>query len=131
MRELRDPAGGGRIYSDPYTGTFAAEEQARVHQQDPHGVLLLLKLYADETPITKAMERCVYPMSVYNLALPLETLLGWADRPVELVKIDAQGLDMTVVATARSRLAQVRRFAVEVISDDCETVSRLAARTLD
>ena len=49
-----------------------------MHAVDPHGVLLLLKLYADETPITKAMERCVYPMNIYNLALPLETLRSHA-----------------------------------------------------
>ena len=74
VRELRDPSGGGRVYADAYSGTYAAEQQRRIRAVDPRGVLLLLKLYADETPITKAMERCVYPMTVYNLALPLEEM---------------------------------------------------------
>ena len=74
VRELRDPSGGGRVYADAYSGTYAAQQQRRICDVDPRGVLLLLKLYADETPITKAMERCVYPMSVYNLALPLEAM---------------------------------------------------------
>ena len=74
VRQLRDHAGGGRVYADPYSGTYAEEQQRRMHAVDPRGVLLLLKLYSDETPITKAMERCVHPMSVYNLALPLEAM---------------------------------------------------------
>jgi hypothetical protein len=78
VRELRDPAGGGRVYADPYSGTYAEQQQRRMQAIDPNGVLLLLKLYADETPITKAMERCVYPMNVYNLALPLEELRSHA-----------------------------------------------------
>ena len=74
VRELVDPAGGGRVYADPYSGTYAAQQQREVHAIDARGVLLLLKLYTDETPITKAMERCVCPMSMYNLALPLEAM---------------------------------------------------------
>ena len=52
----------------------------------------------------------------------LESVLGWAAQPVDFIKVDAQGLDAVVIASARSRLAQVRRFALEVISDDCDTL---------
>mmetsp|Transcript_47385 Transcript_47385/g.101147 ORF Transcript_47385/g.101147 Transcript_47385/m.101147 type:complete len:249 (-) Transcript_47385:226-972(-) len=52
----------------------------------------------------------------------LEALLGWAARPVDFLKIDAQGLDTTIVASARGRLTQVRRFQLEVIADDCDSL---------
>lgn len=44
-----------------------------------------------------------------------------AAQPVDFIKVDAQGLDAIVIASARSRLRQVRRFALEVISDDCDS----------
>lgn len=44
-----------------------------------------------------------------------------AAQPVDFIKVDAQGLDAIVIASARSRLGQVRRFALEVISDDCDS----------
>ena len=53
--------------------------------------------------------------------ITLETILGWLDpRPVELLKIDAQGMDLEVVRSGFSRLHQVRRFSLEVVSDECE-----------
>lgn len=53
----------------------------------------------------------------------LEAVLGWAPgRPVEFIKVDAQGLDATIIASARGRLGSVRSFALEVISDDCHTL---------
>ena len=74
VEQLHDPAGGGRVYAGPYTCNYAEREQRRIHTVDPRGVLLLLKLYTDETPITKAMDRCVCPMTMYNMALPLEAM---------------------------------------------------------
>lgn len=38
------------------------------------------------------------------------------------MQVDAQGLDATIIATARRRLSQVRRFQLEVIADDCDTL---------
>ena len=43
VRELRDPSGGGRVYADPYSCTFAEQQQRRIRTTDPNGVLLLLK----------------------------------------------------------------------------------------
>ena len=74
VHKLLDPVHHGRVYAGPYTADYAHHQQQRIHSIDPRGVLLLLKLYADETPITKAMERCVYPMMMFNLALPLEAM---------------------------------------------------------
>ena len=47
-------------------------------------------------------------------------VLGWiGDRPVEFIKVDAQGMDLRVIESAGGRLAQIRRFGLEGISDDC------------
>ena len=34
----------------------------------------------------------------------------------------SQGLDLQVILSARSRLAQIRRFSIEVVSDDCDVL---------
>jgi len=53
------------------------------------------------------------------LTVPLEQILLWADRPIDLVKVDAQGMDLRVVQSGGPFLSRVRRFQLEVISDDC------------
>ena len=42
-------------------------------------------------------------------------VLGWIDRPVELLKIDAQGLDLSIVRSARARVQQLRRVSMETV----------------
>lgn len=54
----------------------------------------------------------------------LESILGWVARPVDLVKVDAQGMDLEVIRSAFSRVRQVRRFSLEVISDECYPLYR-------
>ena len=50
----------------------------------------------------------------------LRQVLTWiGPRPVELVKVDVQGMDLRVIESAGYLLPQVRRFQLEVISDDC------------
>ena len=73
-RELADPATGGRVYGDPYTGTALNELQRAVRQRDPSSVLLALKLYCDPTNLTRNGERVACPVSASCLALPLEVL---------------------------------------------------------
>ena len=55
-------------------------------------------------------------------SVPLRQLLRWIDRPVEFMKIDAQGLDLDIVASGGDQLHLVQRVALEVISDDCKPV---------
>jgi len=45
---------------------------------------------------------------------PLEQVLRWIDRPVDFVKIDAQGMDLEVVRSGGARLQSVRRISMEV-----------------
>ena len=45
---------------------------------------------------------------------PLEQVLRWIDRPVDFVKIDAQGMDLEVVRSGGARLPSVRRISMEV-----------------
>ena len=53
-------------------------------------------------------------------AVPLEDVLGWlGPRRVPFLKVDAQGVDLSAVLSARARLAQIERFQLEVIADDC------------
>lgn len=56
-------------------------------------------------------------------SLPLSTILGWVDPslPIELIKVDAQGMDLRVIESAGgAALRRVRRFSLEVNSDDCD-----------
>ena len=54
-------------------------------------------------------------------AVPLETVLEWiGPRRVDFVKVDAQGVDLSVMESARSRISQIERFQLEVIADDCD-----------
>jgi hypothetical protein len=73
-RELVDPVTGGRVYSDPYTGTYLNKLHRRLRQRDPTAIMLALKLYWDPTNLTKNGERTACPVSVSCLALPLEVL---------------------------------------------------------
>ena len=45
---------------------------------------------------------------------PLEQVLRWIDRPVDFVKIDAQGMDLEVVRSGGTHLRAVRRISMEV-----------------
>jgi len=45
---------------------------------------------------------------------PLEQVLRWIDRPVDFVKIDAQGMDLEVVRSGGARLQSVHRISMEV-----------------
>lgn len=54
--------------------------------------------------------------------VPLRQLLEWIGRPVDFVKIDAQGMDLEIVASGGAMLRNVRRVLLEVISDDCRPV---------
>lgn len=65
---------------------------------------------------SKTRERRAVP------TVPLETLLRWIDRSVEVVKIDAQGMDLEVVRSAGKRRALLRRVVLEVVSDDCDVL---------
>ncbi len=76
------------------------------------------------------------------VSITLGRLLGLLGRPVAFLKLDAQGLDMAIVesaappavlapdgddASARPRapvgaLRSLRRFSVEVVADDCDTL---------
>ena len=58
--------------------------------------------------------------SVYTV--PLRQLLQWIGRPVDFVKIDAQGMDMEIIRSGGLLLKSVRRVLLEVISDDCKPV---------
>ena len=51
----------------------------------------------------------------------LERLLTWVgpSRPIDFIKVDAQGLDMGVIESAGPLLSRVRAFSVEVVSDIC------------
>ena len=50
----------------------------------------------------------------------LREVLGWiSPRPVELLKVDAQGMDLRVIESAGDLLPNVRRFQLEVVADDC------------
>ena len=53
-------------------------------------------------------------------AVPLEDVLGWlGPRRVPFLKVDAQGVDLSAVLSARARLAQIERFQLEGVADDC------------
>lgn len=49
----------------------------------------------------------------------LETVLAWVGRPVDFLKVDAQGMDLEVVRSGGPLLHRVRRVALEVVCDDC------------
>jgi hypothetical protein len=53
--------------------------------------------------------------------VPLKTVLNWlpAHARVALLKIDAQGYDLNVVASAGAEVDMIDYVAMEVISDDC------------
>ena len=55
-------------------------------------------------------------------SVTLKRLLSWLPRPtVEFLKIDAQGMDMQIVASGGPKVSErVRRVSMEVISDDCD-----------
>ena len=50
---------------------------------------------------------------------PLEQILQWVGRPIDMIKVDAQGMDLRVARSGGPLLSRVRRFQLEVISDDC------------
>lgn len=54
--------------------------------------------------------------------VPLSQLLKWIGRPVDFVKIDAQGMDLEIVTSGGDMLRNVRRVQMEVISDDCKAI---------
>ena len=54
--------------------------------------------------------------------VPMRKLLEWIGRPVDFVKIDAQGMDLEVFKSGGHMLSLVRRVLLEVISDDCKPV---------
>ena len=54
--------------------------------------------------------------------VPLRQMLEWIDRPVEFLKIDAQGMDLDIVTSGGSMLHLLQRVLLEVISDDCKPV---------
>ena len=54
--------------------------------------------------------------------VPLRKLLSWIGRPVDFVKIDAQGMDLEVVKSGGDQLKNVKRLLLEVIADDCRPV---------
>eukprot|EP00308_Calcidiscus_leptoporus_P009107 CAMPEP_0119359250 /NCGR_PEP_ID=MMETSP1334-20130426/7183_1 /TAXON_ID=127549 /ORGANISM="Calcidiscus leptoporus, Strain RCC1130" /LENGTH=475 /DNA_ID=CAMNT_0007373889 /DNA_START=26 /DNA_END=1454 /DNA_ORIENTATION=- len=53
---------------------------------------------------------------------PLATVLGWMGRPVDFVKIDAQGADLMIVQSGGTMLHHVRAVQLEVVSDDCSEI---------
>ena len=55
-------------------------------------------------------------------AVPMRKLLEWIGRPVDFVKVDAQGMDLEVFKSGGQMLSHVRRVQLEVISDDCKPV---------
>jgi len=65
---------------------------------------------------SKTRERRAVP------TVPFTNLLQWIDRPVQLVKIDAQGMDLDIVRSAGARRTLLRRVVVEVVSDDCDVL---------
>ena len=54
--------------------------------------------------------------------VPLRQLLLWIDRPIDFLKIDAQGMDVDIVTSGGDMLHLVRRVLLEVVSDDCKPV---------
>ena len=54
--------------------------------------------------------------------VPLSQLLRWIGRPVDFIKIDAQGMDVQIVQSGGDMLRNVRRVLLEVVSDDCKPV---------
>jgi hypothetical protein len=54
--------------------------------------------------------------------ITLEMLLGWVNRTVDFIKVDAQGLDVATIQSAYSRIGQVQSFAMEVVSDACDPI---------
>ena len=77
-------------------------------------------------PVDRTSNRvrfCRMPAEVREVpTVTLETLLGWVNRTVEFVKIDAQGLDLSIIQSAGARLSQVQAFQLEVNSDDCDAI---------
>ena len=54
--------------------------------------------------------------------VPLAQVLSWIGRPVDLIKIDAQGLDLKVIESAGDLLHRIQRFSIEVVADECATL---------
>ena len=73
-RVLIDPITGGQVYSDPYTAGELHKQYRELHMRDPTALILALKLYWDETNLTKNGERVACPVSVSNLALDIDDL---------------------------------------------------------
>ena len=64
---------------------------------------------------SKRLETRVVPV------VRLERLLGWINHPIEFARIDAQGLDLSIVESGGALLSQrVRRLVLEVLADDCK-----------
>jgi len=73
-RKLFDAASGERVYSDPYTADAMHDLCREIQEGDPNAIVLATKLYWDDTNLTKNGERTACPVSVTNLALPLESV---------------------------------------------------------
>lgn len=54
--------------------------------------------------------------------ITLEKLMAMIDRKIEFLKIDAQGMDLEIVKSGRTRLDDIKHIGMEVISDDCNTL---------
>ena len=58
---------------------------------------------------------------MYLPRMPIsQVLLSWVgqSRPVQLIKIDAQGADLSIVQSGGGALRRVRYVQLEVVSDD-------------
>lgn len=62
--------------------------------------------------------REVPTISLHNLL----GLIGPGERPIDFMKIDAQGMDLRILESAGRRLKRVRRFTLELLSDDCHGI---------
>ena len=67
-------ADGDRVYSDPYTAEEIHRQCEELRRRDPTAVLVALKLYWDETNLTKNGERTACPVTVSCLAFPIEEI---------------------------------------------------------
>ena len=55
--------------------------------------------------------------------ISLDTLIGdFVQRPIELIKLDAQGADLEIVLSANASRSLIRRVSLEVISEDCDVL---------
>jgi hypothetical protein len=71
-RRLVERSSGDRVYADPYSGDVLLELCGAIQARDPSAIAFALKLYWDDTNLTKNGERSACPVSVTSLALPLE-----------------------------------------------------------